>query len=197
MKKNILSLAVAAALTGVVAGSAQAAMHINDKGTGEALVYPFYSTESGNDSYIHVVNTTAYTKAVKVRFIEARNSQEVLDFNLYLSPEDEWAGVITAAGDGAKIRTVDNSCTVPMLGGPNPPFSGSQTTLDNGLIQRDQPFVNFKYNVAGEAERGISRTTEGYIEIIEMGQLDPTTGLGLAAVHKANGVPNNCGALVS
>lgn len=197
MKKNILSLAVAAALTGVVAGSAQAAMHINDKGTGEALVYPFYSTEGGNDTYIHVVNTTEYTKAVKVRFIEARNSQEVLDFNLYLSPEDEWAGVITASGAGAKIRTVDNSCTAPALGGPNGAFSGTQTNLGNGLIQRDQPFVNFKYNIAGEEERSISRTTEGYIEIIEMGQLDPTTGLGLAAVHDEDGVPNNCGNIVA
>src|SRR5690606_18908242 len=117
MNKKILSLAVAAGLTGVVAGTAQAAMHVNDKGMGEALVYPFYSTEGGNDTYVHVVNTTAYTKAVKVRFIEARNSQEVLDFNLYLSPEDEWAGVITDAGNGgAMIRTVDNSCTVPELG---------------------------------------------------------------------------------
>src|SRR5690606_20561579 len=170
MKKNILSLAVAAALTGVVAGSAQAAMHINDKGMGEALVYPFYSTEGGNDTYVHVVNTTAYTKAVKVRFIEARNSQEVLDFNLYLSPEDEWAGVITAAGECAMFLPVDFSCTVPMLGVMYLTFSCIQTTLYNGMIQRDQPFVNFKYNFTGKAERGISRTTEGYIEIIEMGQ---------------------------
>lgn len=44
MNKKILSLAVAAGLTGVVAGTAQAAMHVNDKGMGEALVYPFYST---------------------------------------------------------------------------------------------------------------------------------------------------------
>src|SRR5690606_26302560 len=99
--------------------------------------------------------------------------------------------------NGAMIRTVDNSCTAPALGGPNPPYSGSQTNLGNGVIQRDQPFVNFKYDVAGEGERSVSRTTEGYIEIIEMGQLDPTTGLGLAAVHKANGVPNNCGNIVA
>src|SRR5690606_11158429 len=130
MKKNILSLAVAAALTGVVAGSAQAAMHINDKGMGEALVYPFFSTQGGNDTYVHVVNTTGYTKAVKVRFIEARNSREVLDFNLYLSPEDEWAGAIVATADGgAMIQTVDTSCTVPELGTSGGGHTGSQETL--------------------------------------------------------------------
>jgi hypothetical protein len=117
MKRNILSLAVAATVAGGAVGTANA-MYVNDKGLGEALVYPFYSAASGNDTYISVVNTTMQTKAVKVRFIEALDSQEVLDFNLYLSPNDVWAGVITANpnGDGAIIRTADTSCTVPELG---------------------------------------------------------------------------------
>src|SRR5690606_27884793 len=196
MKKNILSLAVAAALTGVVAGSAQAAMHINDKGMGEALVYPFYSTEGGNDTYVHVVNTTAYTKAVKVRFIEARNSQEVLDFNLYLSPEHEWAVVITASGADAKIRTVDNSCTAPALGVHNSAFSGTQNKQGNNDNQRDQPYVKLKYNIADEEVSRFSRTIEVYIEIIDMNQFIPTTGLGKASFHGKVGVANNSGTIV-
>jgi hypothetical protein len=86
------------------------------------------------------------TKAVKVRFIEALDSQEVLDFNLYLSPNDVWAGVITANpnGDGAIIRTADTSCTVPELGtagGANVgELGGTQTELADGRIIRDQPF---------------------------------------------------------
>lgn len=199
MKKQTMSLAVTAALLGG-AVSANGAMYVNDRGLGEALVYPFYSAANGNDTYVHIVNTTSLVKAVKVRFIEAQNSQEVLDFNLYLSPEDEWAGAITADpnGDGAIIRTVDNSCTVPQLGTPNPPFDGTQTDAGNGKIRRDQPFVDFKYDIDGEEDRAITRTLEGYVEVIEMGQLDPESGVkGPAAVHNAEGVPANCQALVA
>ena len=42
-----------------------------------------------------VVNTTASTKAVKVRFREGKNSAEVLDFNVFLSPFDVWTASIT------------------------------------------------------------------------------------------------------
>lgn len=31
-------------------------------------------------------------KKVKVRFIDGRNSREVIDFNLFLSPQDVWIG---------------------------------------------------------------------------------------------------------
>ena len=83
MKKNIISAAVAATLLGA---SAANAVFVNSEGHGQALIYPFYTVEGGHDTYINLVNTTDQTKAVKVRFVEAMNSQEVLDFNLYLSP---------------------------------------------------------------------------------------------------------------
>lgn len=206
MKKQTMSLAVTAALLGGTV-SAYGSMYTNDRGLGEALIYPLYSSVNGNDTYVHIVNTTDYTKAVKVRFIEARNSAEVLDFNLYLSPQDEWAGVVTSnpaeGSTGAIIRTVDNSCTVPELGtagGANVgELAGTQVTLPNGKTLRDQPFVNFKYmdTEIGDVETGLIRTTEGYIEVIEMGQLDPDFGFGADAVHNSAGVPADCGALVA
>ena len=196
MKKRILSLAVTAGLIGAAA-TAQAQMHVNDKGLGEALIYPFYSAANGNDTYIHLVNTTDAVKAVKVRFIEGMNSQEVLDFNLYLSPEDVWAAVITATDDGgAKIRTVDTTCSVPMLGSQG---AGSITNV-NGNVQRDQPFVGSLYQLDGEDFRGLDRTQEGYVEVIEMGQMvndgaDPN--LPAMAIHTNDGVPANCDGLVA
>jgi hypothetical protein len=42
------------------------------------------------NTLMSVVNTTASTKAIKVRFREGRNSLEVLDFNVFLSPFDVW-----------------------------------------------------------------------------------------------------------
>ena len=44
------------------------------------------------NTYISVVNTTSVAKAVKVRILEGKTSAEVLDFNLFLSPNDMWIG---------------------------------------------------------------------------------------------------------
>jgi hypothetical protein len=202
MKKQAMSLAVTAALLGGAVSATGQSMYINEGGLGEVLVYPFYSSSGGNDTYVQVVNTTNFTKAVKVRFIEAQNSDEVLDFNLYLSPQDEWAAVVTTnplLGGPAIVRTVDNSCTVPELGTQG----GTKKTLANGDIVRDQPFSTALFT--GDTDTSNERTTEGYIEIIEMGQLDPTFGFGADAVHLgalvvAPGVPFtpvNCPALVT
>ena len=51
MKKNLLSLAVAASAAGI-ASVASAQMYLNSEGTGEALVFPMYSAQGGNDTYI-------------------------------------------------------------------------------------------------------------------------------------------------
>ena len=199
MKKKVLPLAVGAA-SAVAMTAAHAAMYKNDDGTGESLILPFYSAESGNNTNVSVVNTTAGTKAVKVRIVEAWNSLEVLDFNLYMSPYDHFSFAIVAEGDGAKIITNDNSCTVPAI-----PEDG-------------EPFRNLKFETeksAADAEKsydwtGLGRTKVGHIEIIEMGQLDPaydeTTKLGIdpegkmnavdAIKHDSTGVPANCALLV-
>lgn len=181
MKKNIISAAVAATLLGA---SAANAVFVNSEGHGQALIYPFYTVEGGHDTYINLVNTTDQTKAVKVRFVEAMNSQEVLDFNLYLSPQDHWSAVVFADGAGASIRTADTSCTVP----------SSLSAKTEGVPGTVVPFRNFTYQTDGAAFRGADRTREGYVEIIEMGTLELGTD-ETAATH-VSGVPANCGTLV-
>ena len=112
MKKNILSVAVASGVAGL-ALNAQAAMYLNPEGTGEVLLFPYYNAQNGNETSMHIVNTTDKAKAIKVRFMEYVNSQEVLDFNLYMSAGDHFAFTIFQSGDGGAIVTTDNSCTVP------------------------------------------------------------------------------------
>ena len=198
MKKQAMSLAVTAALLGGAVSATGQSMYIDEGGLGEVLIYPFYYAANGNDTYVHVVNTTELTKAVKVRIVEGQNSQEVLDFNLYLSPRDEWAAVITASdleGGGALIRTADNSCTVPELGVQQ---GGTNVVLPNGKTLRDQPFFTTLFAAEEPNDTAAkARTTEGYIELIEMGQLDPLVGLGADAVHGAEGVPADCASLVA
>src|SRR4030067_1419351 len=114
-KRKSVYAAVLAGLGAVGVAGTASAVHINPDGLGQVLIYPYYTVRAGNDTYLSVVNTTASTKAVKVRFLEGKNSREVLDFNLYLSPYDVWTGAIVVTTNGAKLVTADKSCTTPAI----------------------------------------------------------------------------------
>jgi hypothetical protein len=181
-KRKALASAVLGTLG--VAGSAHA-IYQDPTNLGEALIYPYYTVNNdsaGNpfNTFISVVNTTTQVKVVKVRFREGKNSAEVLDFNLYLSPNDVWTGaVIPASTDTtspAHLITADVSCTNP---GPI------------GLTGVD--FRNYQY-VGGAADllaATLDRTREGYAEMFEMGVL--TGALATAATHGASGTPTCTG----
>lgn len=174
MNRKSLTTAVLAGLTGI-AGivSVSNAIHINPDGTGQVLIYPYYTTRGDNDTLISVVNTTDDVKAIKVRFIEGENSQEVLDFNLYMSPFDVWTATISddAATGNPGFSTSDNSCLVPNI-------------VSN-------PFLTTLF--AGDSRTGVDRAREGYVELIEMGVV--SGAIGNNAIHGAGGTPANCGAL--
>ena len=200
MKRNTLTTAVLAGLTGMAGMvSVSNAVNVNPDGLGQVLLYPYYTARGGNDTLISIVNTTERGKAVKVRFIEALNSREVLDFNLYMSPYDVWTAAVTADGEGAKLVTTDTSCTVPYFVGQ----------AEDGV--GEQPFLDFEYTGARTnfdgGPQGIERTASGYIEIIEMGTMlphvasyDPSEdGIQPQIVEWASkhvgGVPRACGIL--
>ena len=103
MKRNSLTTAVVAGIAGVAgfAGLANA-VDLNPDGLGQVLIYPYYTVNKSQDTLFSVVNTDAINgKAVKVRFLEGYNSREVLDFNLYLSPNDVWTARISQTADAA------------------------------------------------------------------------------------------------
>jgi hypothetical protein len=70
MNRKNLTAAVLAGLAGAagIAGSAQA-VNVNPDGLGQVLLYPYYTTNNGNQTIVSVVNTTNQAKAVKVRFL--------------------------------------------------------------------------------------------------------------------------------
>lgn len=177
MKKKLLMTAMLAAF-GV---STAQAVHVNPDGLGQVLLYPYYTVQNGFVTSIHVVNTTSRVKVVKVRFLEGKNSREVLDFNLYLSPEDVWTGVVVGDETGAaRITTNDTSCIT-----------------SRAIPEGGEPFRNFEYLTDAAAFQSVDRTREGYVELIEMGELDPAVAPGSWAVHAAGvgGEPADCGAL--
>ncbi|MBK9219239.1 MAG: hypothetical protein IPL70_12975 [Uliginosibacterium sp.] len=115
MKMKFLALSVALALGGV-AGTANAAITVQQDGIGHSLVVPYFTTQSGQHTYLNIVNTdTINGKAVKVRFRGALDSDDIFDFQVFLSPGDVWVADVqpTADGKGTALFTSDNSCTPP------------------------------------------------------------------------------------
>jgi len=186
--KKSLHVAVLAGLGALGAAGTAEAVHVNPDGLGQVLLYPYYTVRnspsgSAYNSLISVVNTQNNAKIVKVRFLEGKASREVLDFNLFLSPNDVWTGAIVATADGARIATNDNSCVTP-----NDLFTRAPGVLE--------AFKNYQYTAAPYSLAGTSldRTREGYVEILEMAVVTLASVVGYMT-HNSAGIPANCSAL--
>jgi hypothetical protein len=182
MKQKSLVAALMGAGALATAGTANA-VYLNSDGLGEVLIYPYYTVRNNVDTLVSVVNTTNQGKAVKVRFREGKNSADVLDFNLYLSPKDVWTASVALIADngngtgGARLRTSDTSCVFPL-----------EDEFGNKLRGNGFPFRSFGYigSNADGGPTGIDRVREGYIEIIEMATI-PTSSPLFDDVEHANG----------
>jgi len=139
----------------------------NAKGIGHILYVPYFSTQEGNVTAVNIVNTdTVNGKVLKVRFRGASNSDEVYDFQVFLSPADMWtAAIFQGGGDGrARLETRDASCTLP-------------ASVTGGFILGRTPFAG-----------GVAETREGYVEILTMADITPDDAALYEATKHVKGV---------
>lgn len=141
---------LAAAVLAAVATSGAQAVHLAEDQTGQVLVFPYYNTNNNFVTQISLTNTTDLYKAVKIRFRESQESNDTLDFNIYMSPFDQWTGIVRRNGNNGKanIITTDETCTYPSNSQLKPP---------------GKDFIDLYDAVDAED------TSEGYFEVIEMG----------------------------
>jgi hypothetical protein len=181
--------------TGIFLGIATAlatptaeAVYLNPHGTGEALVYPYYTVNGGNSTLLSIINTQAGGKAVKVRFLEAMDGRDTLAFNVYLSPYDTWVAQVAEKDGGAALFTNDNTCTVPAIPKTYESAMVFSTVAFDGTIPGPMP--------TDGGPTDIGRTRDGYIEIIEMGTVTNGTHNTLKAITHSSGMPNDCAQIV-
>lgn len=195
MKKNVLALSIAAmigglgfasmASAGVIVGSGGAGnmtkpnitgFTLAQGGVGHALIVPYYTAQDGNMTVLHLVNTDAENgKVVKVRFRGASNSDDVLDFQLLMSPGDVWTGYVLRGEDGtATLGTNDNTCSIPSFAAAG----GSAS------------FKTLRLNSALTADQQANETREGYVEIFNSADIPKAAAPSLYATtkHNASGV---------
>jgi len=187
--KSPIHAAVAAGLIGLATVSSQVQAqtaptgpNVSRANIGQALLYPYYTVNAGYITTFNVINTSDKTLAVKVRFHELKNSRDVLDFNVVMSPYDSWTAWVQNSGFGPELRTVDRSCTSPLsVRDPNVPVYASRQAYTN-------PFDDGGGN-------GANRMREGYVEVLLMGEAaDETLPVPANAVH-VNGEPVDCAAV--
>lgn len=194
LRRTLLTAVLCGAFaTALSTAAAQPAMHLSTTGTGQVLIYPYYTTHGGLTSVFTIANTTSTVKALKVRMLEGVNSKPVLDFNLYLSPFATFAAAIAPGGGDdqpARLVTQDRACMVPAI----PPSGLGFTT--GGFTG-----VNQDWDAAGTPPERAAllgsplRTRDGHIEVIEMGVLRSTSAAAGAATITSQGIPSNCGLL--
>jgi hypothetical protein len=183
LNKKPLFLAIAGVTAFGAVGMAQA-VSVNPTGLGQVLVYPYYTVKGAAvapfNTLLSIVNTTNSTKAVKVRFREGKASKEVLDFNIFLSPEDVWTGWLEpSASGGVKLGTADKTCTLPAI-----PAAGVE-------------FRNGDYKGDAAEDDTLTRLREGYFEVFEMSTYTASSTTAKSAKHTSAGVPAACAAITN
>lgn len=175
MKKRVIALSVAAALGGLAgAAGAQTASDLvfTPNGVGHIVIVPYFSTQGGNATLINIVNTDEVNgKAVKVRFRGASNSDDIFDFQLFLSPGDVWTANISRNAAGlSRLATSDRSCTLPAT-----------------AVLNATPFITARLNQALTGDELANETREGYVEIFNMGDIPSSSATNsVYAVTKHN-----------
>lgn len=165
------------------------AVTVSPDGRGQVLLYPYYTAQGTNDTVISVVNTTDADKVLKLRLLEGRNGRPVLSLNLYLAARDGWSAAIARNGAGQPVlRVYDASCTVPILGASPTVAGAREVTLSNAAYAG--------YDRAGS---GVDRAKEGYVELLEMGEVAPGFRLpgGGTMSEAMTWYTRDCGALAA
>lgn len=107
-KKHVVAVSVAAAI-GMTAGVAQA-IEVAADHTGQVLLAPLYVADASGSTDITVVNPyTDQAVFARIAFRSQVNSQEVLDFEIYLSPGDVFRGSLVNENGTAYLTSSDDS----------------------------------------------------------------------------------------
>jgi len=155
------------------------AANLAPNGVGQALVFPYYSVNNDLNTLATVVNTTDEVKAIKVNFLEADNMRVMLSYNVYLAAYDTWS-----------FALVKSTSTIAGHGGePTALHLTDDTSCAPYLVRYHQEFLPYAF-LNSQTNNSMERSTEGMIQIIEMGVL--TDAELIDAATAINGIPANC-----
>jgi hypothetical protein len=162
LRKSALAALLSAALPA-------SAMYVNPHGTGQALLFPYYTVNAGQQTVFSVVNTTGRTKIAEVSFRESYNGRAVLRFDVVLAPHDTWTATT--------IEHPELDRPVPIIVQRNAACTSPAANLWTGTLHGTLPYQEFlPFDYTGNAADGgsvsIDRAREGYFHIVERAELE-------------------------
>lgn len=200
--KSLLAMALASALgAGAMLPTTSSAVNIADDEIGEVALFPYYAARGSWQTFIRLVNTSDHTLLLKVRFREAQQSNDVLDFVLALSPHDVWSGWTSATAYTDNngnvlpgVVTTDRSCITTSRNQFNPVDEevGSDPTDPTTFGKVIRKRIPFSTALGGDPQ-------EGHIEVISLGHI-PASLSGVSDFwndweHDDFGFPENCSSI--
>ena len=183
---------------GILCAQSAAAMILNPRGTGQVLLFPYFTVNRHQQTLINVANLTPAAKVAKVRFREAYDGRELLDFKVFLPAHSTWISVLFSlddagiSGAGAGLGLNDSLCTLPAF--------DSAHQLPSGHLY--QPLLNYGYT-GSYGDTGPSddlRTREGWFEVVEMAELTGATRAAITPIEDLGvpeSIPPGCAALLT
>ena len=108
----VVAFAVGAMLLSSSAWAYDAVEHVtvSPGGKGDAGIFPVWIAYEGWETKLEIINTSdTYSTVAKVVVRSSENSQELLDFLVYLSPTDVWTGYLRYGVDGPELYSNDDS----------------------------------------------------------------------------------------
>jgi len=143
----VLAVALLAAAPGFAYDSADH-VTVAPSMRGDLLVYPLYVAGSGLNTKFTVVNSSDWKSIVaKVVLRSHKYSQEVLDFLIYLSPNDTFDATISYTNGKYVLTSTDDSLVA----------GGIQASADNPRV----------FELAAPCDGIVDSAGWGYIEVIE------------------------------
>ncbi|WP_223789842.1 hypothetical protein [Marinicella meishanensis] len=158
------------------------AVQVNHQGLGNVLLVPYYTVNNDLNTMVALTNTTPHSKAIKINIREGLNGDPVLSYNVYLAGHDAWTFALVPS--------------VSLWPGFENEPAAMQVTGDRSCAPNvNRQGEHFWINRLAGGDGKITRIREGFIEIIEMGDL---TGAAAAAVTFGDGgQPTDCAAIAA
>jgi len=149
LRKVLLTLLMVAFL-----GSMAWAVEVNPGGQGDALIMGYYNARNAL-TYFRIVNTSDKGIVGKIRFREGKRSEEVLDFIVCLSPQDEFSMILVDGGETAPAVLYKGTDMI--------------SDADTTTVPGNWTMVPLRYGATGAAATvTMDDTKEGYVEFIAL-----------------------------
>lgn len=122
------------------------AVERSDNGKGQVLLFPFFTTENGWDTYVNVIfPPQTGAKFLKVRVLDGVDGAVVNTFNVYTKRAESWRAALAQIEPNKPVlRVAEGSCTIASDGS----FGGQGTDFPlhtgTGLIEVYRVGVNFR-----------------------------------------------------